>query len=237
MVCSTRSMVSLLPRVGYYLRESCRLYYHVCKASNLNFERLSTTNHLERLDPALTRPGRMDVWVEFKNASKWQAELLFHNFFSEVEEEMRGEMQQPSEAEIAAMEKEFAFLEAQQKLADQQAKDAASNGVKVQTASTAATTAGGASSGVGADGKVSFVPSDGSVPSSMAGVEAMVSAIEAKEAEGSESGASTPFSLLPPPLERPRAPLGPAKIAALARTFGSAIPDGEHSVASLQGCE
>ena len=23
----------------------------------------------------------MDVWVEFRNASKWQAELLFRNFF------------------------------------------------------------------------------------------------------------------------------------------------------------
>lgn len=207
--------------------------YCVYKCADATTECFSTTNHLERLDPALTRPGRMDVWVEFKNASKWQAELLFHNFFSEVEEELRGEMQQPTEAEIAAMEKEFAFLEAQQKLADQQAKDAASNGVKVQTVSTASNTAGG----VGADGKVSFVPQDGSVPSSMAGVEAMVSAIEAKEAEGSESGSATPFALLPPPLERPRAPLGPAKIAALARTFGAAIPDGEHSVASLQGCE
>ncbi|KAI0033521.1 P-loop containing nucleoside triphosphate hydrolase protein [Vararia minispora EC-137] len=41
----------------------------------------ATTNHLERLDPALCRPGRMDVWIEFKNASKWQAKALFRNFF------------------------------------------------------------------------------------------------------------------------------------------------------------
>ncbi|KAK7046024.1 hypothetical protein VNI00_007019 [Paramarasmius palmivorus] len=47
----------------------------------------ATTNHLERLDPALSRPGRMDVWVEFKNASKWQAEALFRNFFPCVEED------------------------------------------------------------------------------------------------------------------------------------------------------
>jgi chaperone BCS1 len=32
---------------------------------------LSTANHLEQLDPALCRPGRMDVWIEFKNASKY----------------------------------------------------------------------------------------------------------------------------------------------------------------------
>ena len=48
----------------------------------------ATTNHLERLDPALSRPGRMDVWVEFKNASPWQAEALFRNFFPSSEEEL-----------------------------------------------------------------------------------------------------------------------------------------------------
>ncbi|KIY51107.1 P-loop containing nucleoside triphosphate hydrolase protein [Fistulina hepatica ATCC 64428] len=41
----------------------------------------ATTNHLNKLDPALSRPGRMDVWVEFKNATQWQAERLFRNFF------------------------------------------------------------------------------------------------------------------------------------------------------------
>ncbi|KZP04527.1 P-loop containing nucleoside triphosphate hydrolase protein [Athelia psychrophila] len=45
----------------------------------------ATTNH-ERLDPALSRPGRMDLWVEFRNASKWQAEALFRNFFPSTEE-------------------------------------------------------------------------------------------------------------------------------------------------------
>lgn len=29
----------------------------------------------------------MDVWVEFKNASKWQAELLFRNFFPSTDED------------------------------------------------------------------------------------------------------------------------------------------------------
>jgi len=41
----------------------------------------ATTNHIERLDPALSRPGRMDVWVNFKNATRWQAEGIFKNFF------------------------------------------------------------------------------------------------------------------------------------------------------------
>jgi chaperone BCS1 len=220
-------MVSPLPKADYCSREFClSLYFsdsflmsfvlvcHVCR----------TTNHLERLDPALTRPGRMDVWVEFKNASKWQAELLFTNFFSEVEEEMRGA---PTPDEIAAMEKEFAFLEAQQKASEQQAKEAEANGVKIQRATLE-------------DEKISFVPQDGSIPSSMAGVEAMVAAVEAKEAQEKpeDESSSQPSLLIPPPiLEKPRAPLGPAKIAALAKQFGNAIPDCEHSVASLQGCE
>jgi len=41
----------------------------------------ATTNHIERLDPALSRPGRMDVWINFKNATKWQAEEIYKNFF------------------------------------------------------------------------------------------------------------------------------------------------------------
>jgi chaperone BCS1 len=47
----------------------------------------ATTNHLERLDPALSRPGRMDVWIEFRNASKWQAEALFRNFFPSTDDD------------------------------------------------------------------------------------------------------------------------------------------------------
>ena len=29
----------------------------------------------------------MDVWIEFKHASKWQAEALFRNFFPSIEDE------------------------------------------------------------------------------------------------------------------------------------------------------
>ena len=41
----------------------------------------ATTNHFDALDPALIRPGRMDVHVEFRLASKLQAEQLFKCFY------------------------------------------------------------------------------------------------------------------------------------------------------------
>ncbi|KAI0923399.1 hypothetical protein AcV5_008961 [Taiwanofungus camphoratus] len=41
----------------------------------------ATTNHYSALDPALCRPGRMDVHIEFKLASKYQANELFRCFY------------------------------------------------------------------------------------------------------------------------------------------------------------
>lgn len=41
----------------------------------------ATTNCYDALDPALCRPGRMDVHVEFKLASKYQARELFKRFY------------------------------------------------------------------------------------------------------------------------------------------------------------
>ncbi|KXS20923.1 P-loop containing nucleoside triphosphate hydrolase protein [Gonapodya prolifera JEL478] len=41
-----------------------------------------TTNHIEQLDPALIRPGRVDVRLFFDRASRWQAKELFLNFYA-----------------------------------------------------------------------------------------------------------------------------------------------------------
>jgi mitochondrial chaperone BCS1 len=41
----------------------------------------ATTNKYSVLDPALCRPGRMDLHIEFKLASKYQAEELFKCFY------------------------------------------------------------------------------------------------------------------------------------------------------------
>ncbi|OBZ73947.1 putative mitochondrial chaperone BCS1-B [Grifola frondosa] len=73
----------------------------------------ATTNHIERLDPALSRPGRMDVWVNFKHATKWQAEGIFKCFFPDnlaVPKRKRAAHAIPllSEEEISQLAKRFA---------------------------------------------------------------------------------------------------------------------------------
>ena len=45
-----------------------------------------TTNHVESLDAALVRPGRVDMTVEIGNASRWQAENLWDRFYGYMDE-------------------------------------------------------------------------------------------------------------------------------------------------------
>ena len=42
-----------------------------------------TTNHIDRLDDALVRPGRVDMAVRLGEASQWQVEKLWDRFYSE----------------------------------------------------------------------------------------------------------------------------------------------------------
>ena len=48
---------------------------------------MMTTNHKEKLDPALLRPGRADVHVELNHASEKQMKGLFAKFFPESSSE------------------------------------------------------------------------------------------------------------------------------------------------------
>ena len=47
---------------------------------------MMTTNHKEKLDSALLRPGRADVHVELNNASVKQMKGIFKKFFPESSE-------------------------------------------------------------------------------------------------------------------------------------------------------
>ena len=48
-----------------------------------------TTNHLEKLDPALIRPGRVDLSMLVDDASPAQAKTLFTRFYGESNERSR----------------------------------------------------------------------------------------------------------------------------------------------------
>jgi chaperone BCS1 len=51
----------------------------------------ATTNKYHVLDPALCRPGRMDIHVEFTLATQNQAEKLFERFYPAIEDEASSE--------------------------------------------------------------------------------------------------------------------------------------------------
>merc|ERR1719244_2558778 len=46
---------------------------------------IMTTNHLEKLDPALIRPGRVDSSLEFKRCNKTAIRQFFESFFGKDE--------------------------------------------------------------------------------------------------------------------------------------------------------
>ena len=44
-----------------------------------------TTNHVERMDAALIRPGRVDMMVRLGDATRWQVEQFWDRFYGEVD--------------------------------------------------------------------------------------------------------------------------------------------------------
>ncbi|EIW62953.1 P-loop containing nucleoside triphosphate hydrolase protein [Trametes versicolor FP-101664 SS1] len=193
----------------------------------------ATTNHLERLDPALSRPGRMDVWIEFKNASKWQAELLFRNFFPSTDED-----DVPIEGDLDSIE-----------LPTTPPSPSAGSSSTLFS-SMASTFSSVPTSPSGSASPLSPLPSlpDG-LPtrlrtSSTAGRRSP-SAGKGKERSRTTSDAGLMNqAYLPPPVEdeimeakHSAKPLDGETLARLGKEFADAIPDEEFSVAALQGCE
>lgn len=49
-----------------------------------------TTNHIERLDPALIRPGRVDMTVRIGEATRYQAAEMWDRFYGDIDEDRKG---------------------------------------------------------------------------------------------------------------------------------------------------
>ncbi|KAM5533749.1 hypothetical protein V8D89_012622 [Ganoderma adspersum] len=194
----------------------------------------ATTNHLERLDPALSRPGRMDVWIEFKNASKWQAELLFRNFFPSTDED-----DEPIEGDLDGIELPMV----------PPSPSTASSSESALFSSLPSTFSSVPTSPSGSPGSLSPLQSlpEGlpvrSRTGSSAGISTVADRVKSKERARTMSDAGVQNqAYLPPPIEaeiveakHSAKPLDGTTLAALAKKFADSIPDEEFSVAALQG--
>ena len=73
---------------------------------------IMTTNHKERLDPALIRKGRIDMEIEFKNADLDQLKQIYERFYksawtSELAEQIAYKPESLSPADIIAIAQRY----------------------------------------------------------------------------------------------------------------------------------
>ncbi|KAI0270734.1 P-loop containing nucleoside triphosphate hydrolase protein [Gloeopeniophorella convolvens] len=176
----------------------------------------ATTNHLEQLDPALCRPGRMDVWIEFKNASKFQAEHLFRNFFPSVDAD--APLTVDSDADLEPLE-----------------MPTPSSPATSQLSSLFSETFAGLSSASSRSGSLSPLSSPTPAGSRSRRSESVSSTRAGAKSETSEVPAAVEEHVAACAHAAP--PLSAARLAELAKQFADSIPDEGFSVAALQGCE
>lgn len=196
----------------------------------------STTNHLERLDPALSRPGRMDVWIEFKNASKWQAEALFRNFFPSIEDINQSD----NDIVLDARELEGIEIPTSPPMSGASSSPATASSSGPTSPTSTGLSSLWSTSPISSTFSVSSVSSaSGSAIKSKAPVSVTIPEPHREDDFGSKNQ-----GYIPPPVEDHIAnahhsarPLDAASLGRLATKFADAIPDEEFSVAALQGCE
>jgi mitochondrial chaperone BCS1 len=71
-----------------------------------------TTNHIEKLDEALLRPGRTDVRIHLGDATDWQKTQMYLRFFPEADgaEALRFIMSKPTVTSMASFQEEMMLL-------------------------------------------------------------------------------------------------------------------------------
>ncbi|KAJ7066503.1 P-loop containing nucleoside triphosphate hydrolase protein [Mycena amicta] len=78
----------------------------------------ATTNKYTSLDPALCRPGRMDIHVEFRLSSKYQARRLFNQFYLPLDEaeaaKKKEEAEKEKDSEKTAVEDDSGYNSAEE---------------------------------------------------------------------------------------------------------------------------
>lgn len=157
----------------------------------------------------------MDVWVEFKNASKWQAELLFRNFFPSTDDDEVVEEGDLDGIDLPATPP------------SPSAESACSAGISSSLSSMLSSLALGSRSPTES---IVSLPSSGS-GSLMSGKSPRVPPLDGLKNQ----------AYLPPPVDdeykHSAPPLDGRTLSRLAKEFADAIPDEEFSVAALQGCE
>jgi chaperone BCS1 len=212
----------------------------------------STTNHLERLDPALSRPGRMDVWIEFKNASKWQAEALFRNFFPCAEEEEEADEQQLKSINVDIEVEPSSPPSTPRKFVPIPSNSAVTPTSLWSLSSSLASSASSllasppmSPSPLGSGSGTNTPPpprTQVGTPSSN-GTSSSSTLVAAAPIDKNQFGATNTAYLPPPPTasvlntKHSAAPLDTRTLAILAKRFADGVPEEEFSVAALQGCE
>jgi len=213
----------------------------------------ATTNHLEKLDPALSRPGRMDVWIEFRNASKWQAEALFRNFFPCVEDQVPLDM---SELEDVNMKVEVnekpssssasprSFIASPPTPTINSSYTRTSSSLSVSSlwsfaSSCSPFSSNSENSGCDSGTNPTVPPSSLGLSNGQVQSNATTTELPGKEQSDASNTAHHP----PPNTEnaansrQSAASLDKKMLSEFAKMFADGIPEDEFSVAALQGCE
>jgi len=213
----------------------------------------ATTNHLEKLDPALSRPGRMDVWIEFRNASKWQAEALFRNFFPCVEDQVPSDMSELEDMEMkvevnekpsssSASPRSFIASPPTPTINSSYTRTPSSLSVSSlwSFASSLSPFSSNSENGGCDSGTNSTVsPSSPGLSNGQVQNDATTAGLQGEE----QFSASNIAHHLPPIAENAAnsrqsvAPLDKKMLNEFAKMFADGIPEDEFSVAALQGCE